>query len=600
MKNLKKILFLLKPKEKRSALILLVMVIFMGLMEVAGVLSIMPFIVVLSNPEIIETNNILKDTYEISKLFGVKSINNFLIFLGVVVFLVLTFSIFFKALTLYAQIRYSTMRELSIGKRLIENYLHQPYVWYLNRNSSEIGKNILNEVSFVVGNGIKPLIELVSQSIIVVFLIVLLIIVDPKISLIIGILFIIFYGTIYMFSKNFLSRIGQERTLLNTKRFKIVAEAFGAAKEVKMGRLESKYVKRFEDVALPLTKHTASSSIVSNMPRYALELITFGGILLITLYFLSLNKDFNNIVPIISLYAFAGYRLMPAMQKIFTAITQLRYIGPGLDALYKDVKSLEPFTPHKDKYSLKPEKHILLNGIDFTYPNETKKTLNKINFKISVNNVVGIVGATGSGKSTTVDIILGLLEPEKGSLEIDDKIINRYNKRAWQSSIGYVPQQIYLTDDTISSNIAFGIDPEFINYENVERAAKLANIHDFISHELPLKYNTIVGERGVRLSGGQRQRIGIARALYTNPKILIFDEATNSLDSYTENSVLQAISNNKNKMTIIIITHRLTTLKECDKIFLIDNGELKGEGKFNELKNNNNYFKQLMNELSKN
>lgn len=599
MDDFKKILFLLKPKEKRSALILLVMVVFMGLMEVAGVLSIMPFIVVLSNPEVIETNNILKNTYEISKLFGVNSINNFLIFLGVTVFLVLTFSLFFKGLTFYAQIRYATMREFSLGKRLVENYLHQPYAWFLNRNSSEIGKNILNEVSFVVGNGIKPLIELISQSIIVVFLITMLIIVDPKISLIIGILFIIFYSSIYKLSKNFLSRIGQERTLLNTKRFNIVAEAFGAAKEVKIGRLESKYIKSFEDVALPLSKHTASSSIVSNLPRYALELITFGGIILITLYFLGLNKDFKNIVPIISLYAFAGYRLMPAMQKIFTAVTQLKYIGPGLDALYKDIKSLEPFKSHIDKYFLKPDKHILLNGVDFTYPNETKKTLNKINLKIPVNDVVGIVGATGSGKSTTVDILLGLLEPEKGSLEIDDKIINRYNVRAWQSSIGYVPQQIYLTDDTIVSNIAFGVERQNIKYGDVERAAKLANIHNFISQELPLKYNTVVGERGVRLSGGQRQRIGIARALYTNPKILIFDEATNSLDSYTENSVLQAISNYKNKMTTIIITHRLTTLKDCDKIFLIDNGELKGEGSFDELNNNNNYFKQLMNEFSK-
>ena len=233
MNDFKKILFLLKPKEKRSALILLVMVIFMGLVEVVGVLSIMPFIVVLSNPEVIETNNILKNTYEISKLFGVKSINNFLIFLGVGVFSVLTFSLLFKALTLYAQIRYSTMREFSLAKRLVENYLHQPYAWFLNRNSSEIGKNILNEVSFVVGNGIKPLIELISQSIIVVFLIAMLIIVDPKISLIIGILFIIFYSIIYKLSKNFLSRIGQERTLLNTKRFNIIAEALVQQRKLK-------------------------------------------------------------------------------------------------------------------------------------------------------------------------------------------------------------------------------------------------------------------------------------------------------------------------------------------------------------------------------
>lgn len=600
MENIKKLLFLLKPREKRSALILLVMVIFMGLIEIAGILSIMPFVVVVSNPEVIETNSILKNIYEISKLLGVNSKNNFLIFLGIFVFLVLSFSLIFKTLTLYAQIRYSSMREFSIGKSLIENYIRQPYVWFLSRNSSEIGKNILSEVNFVVGNGIKPLIALVSQSIIIFFLITLLIIVDVKTSLIIASLFIIFYGLIYQWSKKILSKIGKERILLNTERFKIVAEAFGAAKEIKIARLEGEYIKRFTDVSLPLAKHQTTSTIFSVLPRYALELITFGGILLIILYFLSLDKGFNDIIPIITLYAFAGYRLMPALQIVFTSLTTLKYLGPGLDSLYQDIKSLEPTHPNIDKYSLKPEKYILLNDIDFTYPNETKKTLNKINLKIPVNNIVGIVGSTGSGKSTTVDIILGLLEPEKGSLEIDDKIINRYNKRAWQSSIGYVPQQIYLADDTILSNIAFGVKPQNIKYNDIERAAKLANIHDFINQELPLKYNTIVGERGVRLSGGQCQRIGIARALYNNPKILIMDEATNSLDNYTENSVLHEIINDNNNLTLIIITHRLTTLKECDNIFLIDNGELKGEGKFNELKNNNNYFKQLLNEISKN
>lgn len=599
MENLKKLLFLLKPEEKRSGLILLVLVLIMGLIEVAGILSIMPFVVVLSNPEVIETNSILKNFYEISRIFGVNSVNKFLFFLGIVVLLLLSFSLIFKTLTLYAQLRYSAMREFTIGKSLIENYIHQPYVWFLNRNSSEIGKNILNEVNFVVGNGIKPLIALISQSIIVFFLFTLLILADVKTTFIIASLFIIFYGLIYHLSKKFLSKIGKERILLNSERFKIVGEAFGAAKEVKIARLEGKYVKRFADVALPLAKQLTVASVISNVPRYALELITFGGMLLITLYFLRLNKGFNDIVPIITLYAFAGYRLMPALQIVFNALTTLKYLGPGLDSLYKDITSLEPLRRNIDKYSLKPEKYILLNDIDFTYPNETKKTLNKINLKIPVNNIVGIVGSTGSGKSTTVDIILGLLEPEKGSLEIDDKIINRYNKRAWQNSIGYVPQQIYLADDTISSNIAFGIEPQNIKYNDIERAAKLANIHDFINQELPLKYNTIVGERGVRLSGGQRQRIGIARALYTNPKILIFDEATNSLDRYTENGVLQAITDNK-ELTIILITHRLTTLKECDNIFLIDKGELKGEGKFKELEKNNNYFKQLLSEISKN
>ena len=600
MDNLKKILFLLKPKEKKSALILLFMIIFMGLMEVAGVLSIMPFIVVLSNPEIIETNNILKDTYEISKLFGVKSINNFLIFLGVGVFLVLTFSLFFKALTIYLQIRYSSMREFSISKRLVERYLHQPYIWFLSRNSSEIGKNILLEVSFVVGNGIRPLLEVISQSVIIVLLILMLFLVDPKISTIIATSFIIFYGSIYKISKNFLDSIGKKRSFLNTLRFKIIAEAFGAPKEVKINRLENEYAQRFKNVALPLAKFQASSSIISNIPRYALEMISFGGIILLILYLLGSNKNFNNILPIISLYAFAGYRLLPALQKIFTAVTQLRYLGPGLDALYKDIKSLEPFKrAYVDKYYLAPKKNITLNKVDFQYSSDTKKILNNINLEIPVNKIVGIVGATGSGKTTTIDIILSLLDPISGTLKIDDKTINKHNKRAWQSSIGYVPQRIHLIDDTIAANIAFGEDSKNINLERVEWASKISSIHNFITQELPSKYNTVVGEQGVRLSGGQCQRIGIARALYHDPKVLVLDEATNSLDSYTEKLVLDAINSLSQKLTIIIITHRLNTLKQCDKVVLLDKGKILADDKYDKLLKNEEFFKLISSNLIK-
>lgn len=600
MENFKKLLFLLKKSEQKSALVLLFMIIFMGFLEVAGVLSIMPFIVVLSNPEMIETNNLLKNLYNFSKLFGVTSMNKFLFFLGLMVFCILTFSLFFKALTIYLQIRYSSMREFSISKRLVERYLHQPYIWFLSRNSSEIGKNILLEVSFVVGNGIRPLLEVISQSVIIVLLILMLFLVDPKISIIIATSFIIFYGFIYKISKNFLDSIGKKRSFLNTLRFKIIAEAFGAPKEVKINRLENEYAQRFKNVALPLAKFQASSSIISNIPRYALEMISFGGIILLILYLLGSNKSFNDILPIISLYAFAGYRLLPALQKVFTAVTQLRYLGPGLDALYKDIKSLEPFRrAYVDKYYLAPKKNITLNKVDFQYSGNTKKVLNNINLEIPVNKIVGIVGATGSGKTTTIDIILSLLDPVSGTLKIDDKTINKHNKRAWQSSIGYVPQRIHLIDDTIAANIAFGEDSKNINLERVEWASKISSIHNFITQELPLKYNTIVGEQGARLSGGQCQRIGIARALYHDPKVLVLDEATNSLDSYTEKLVLDAINSLSQKLTIIIITHRLNTLKQCDKVVLLDKGKIIADDKYDKLVENNEFFKLISSNLIK-
>jgi ABC-type multidrug transport system fused ATPase/permease subunit len=312
--------------------------------------------------------------------------------------------------------------------------------------------------------------------------------------------------------------------------------------------------------------------------------------------FLFIQKsNFIDILPMIVFYTFAGYRLMPALHQIYISVTQLRFVGPTLEALSKDLKILRPFYLEQDRDVLTINKGITLNHIHFNYPNTPQATLKDINLKIPSCSTVGLVGSSGSGKTTTVDIILGLLEAQKGTLEVDDKLIDQNNIRAWQRSIGYVPQNIYLTDDTVAANIAFGNLNEEINLEAVERAAKIADLHEFVINELPLKYQTTIGERGVRLSGGQRQRIGIARALYHNPKLLILDEATNALDTLTEQAVMDSIHKLKNKITIIMIAHRLSTIKECNIIFLLKKGELKAQGTFNELVNNCSEFDKLIN-----
>ena len=300
--------------------------------------------------------------------------------------------------------------------------------------------------------------------------------------------------------------------------------------------------------------------------------------------------SFNNSLPMISLYVFAGYRLMPALQQIYVSFTTISYIGPSLDKLYEDINNLKSIELNQDQGFLSFNKTITLKNINYNYPNTSRTTLKNVNLSIFAKTTVGLIGTTGSGKTTMVDIILGLLEAQMGTLEIDGQIITRQNSRAWQRSIGYVPQHIYLSDNTIADNIALGIDSKNINLEALEKASKIANLHDFVVNELPEKYQTIVGERGVRLSGGQRQRIGIARALYNNPNVLILDEATSALDNQTEQAVMDAINNLGKNITIILIAHRLSTVKKCDKIFLLEDGKLKKEGTFEELIKDNNNF----------
>ena len=564
------------------------MLLIMSLLDMTGVASILPFMAVLTNPEIIETNFILNYIFEFSRSFGVQNNQEFIFALGVLVFLLLLISLLFKALTYYVQARFVYMREYTIGKRLVEGYLNQPYSWFLSRHSADLGKTILSEVQQLVNDGLRPLLELISKSMITIAIITLLIIVDIKLTLIVGFLLLGAYLIIFYSVSRFLNISGNKRLINNQLRFTTINEAFGAAKEVKLGGLEKSFINRFSNSAQIYAQTHASRMVISALPRYILEAIAFGGILLMILYIMSKTGSFNSTLPIVSLYVFAGYRLMPAIQQIYEAFTQLTFIRPSLDKLCEDLQNLKSFNENKDQEILPFKKSINLRNIHFSYPNTPRITLSELNLSISAKSTVGIVGVTGSGKTTMIDIILGLLEPQKGTLEIDGKVVTKKNIRSWQSSIGYVPQQIFLSDDTIASNIAFGLETEDINQEAVEKASKIANLHEFVINELPKKYQTKIGERGVRLSGGQRQRIGIARALYHNPQLLILDEATSALDNQTEKAVMDAINNLGKNITIILIAHRLNTIKMCDKNYILENGKIKKEAKFEEIVNVSN------------
>jgi ATP-binding cassette, subfamily B, bacterial PglK len=590
--NLKKFLELLSSVEKKKLIILMFMILIMALVDMLGVASIMPFMAVLANPELIETNKILAEMYVYSRSADKES---FFFILGLIVFFILVFSLFFKGMTTYFQIRFAMMCEYTVGKRFIEGYIHQPYVWFLNRHSAELGKNILSEVQTVILNVVMPFITIFSQGAVVIAIFVLLLFIDTLLSLSVCFFLGLFYFGIYKIMSRKLSAIGQSRLDANEGRFTSVIETFAASKEIKIGNHEDVCIKRFSKPAKIYAKQQITAEVISTLPRFMFEAIAFGGLMLVILYLMSNKGNFSNSIPIVTLYAFAGYRLMPALQFIYRAVSQIRFAEASLNFLYNDLIKLKKLHSGSRNFNtIKFEKNIQLKDIIFKYPNSDNVILKKLSLKILAKNVVALVGKTGSGKTTIVDLIMGILDPLNGTLEIDGNIIDTNNCKSWQKIIGYVPQQIYLANDTIEANIAFGVDVNKINSSEIERSAKIANLHEFVTNQLPEGYKTFVGERGVRLSGGQRQRIGIARALYHNPKVLIMDEATSALDGLTEKAIMQTINELRNDITIIIIAHRLSTVRECDQIYLVDDGKIIAQGNFLELIKKNSTFSSMV------
>ena len=601
MSIIKKIYTILLPAERRKGYLLLLMVLIMAILDTAGVASIAPFIAVISNPDVVVSNVFLSGFYDFVGFSRVDNkpidIEDFMFFLGVVVFITMLISTLFKAWTIYTLERYTQQCNFSLGHQLVSGYLRQPYSWFLNRHSSDIGKAILSEASAVISGALFPLMLIIAYGAVTLSIMALLFVVDPWLSMLVGSGLGGIYVITYLVLRRYLSDIGEDRVLANKERFKIVQEGFKGIKDIKIYGLENTLLGRFKGPSLRYAKHTATQHIIGKMPRFLMEILAFGGMLLVILYLMKSYDEFSEVMPILALYTLAAYKLMPSLQQVYSQITTLRFSISALNTLYDDLELLNQSNieelPSEEVRPLGINQHISLSGINFQYPGQEVLAIDGISLNIPVKTTVGFVGSTGSGKTTIVDIILGLLQPNSGRIMVDNILINSKNIRAWQKTIGYVPQQIHLSDDTIAANIAFGHDSNSIDYDAVESAAKIANLHEFIVDKLPNGYRTKVGEQGVRLSGGQRQRIGIARALYYNPEVLIFDEATSALDSVTERLVMEAVHKLGQKKTIIMIAHRLSTVRECDCIFVLENGKIEGQGTFNELVKSNTRFKNM-------
>ena len=580
---------LFNRRERGQLAILAVALVVRACVEMVGVGSIAPFMSVVADPSVVQSNAWLRAAYE---AFGFTSTTAFLTALGVAVVVVLAVANTFSALALWGMLRFSYGMHHRLSNRLLRGYLAQPYSFFVERNSAGFSKTILTEVMQVIQGVMTPVLNITARSLVVMALVGLLIVLDPMLALVIVLVLGGAYGGLYTLVRMKQRRLGQERVAANQERFKVTGEAFGGIKDVKVLGREGAFVSRFAPASWTYSKATASNAVLTQIPRYLFETVAFGGIVVIVLYYLQAGQGLAQILPTISLYAFAGYRLMPELQQLFSGVASIRFNRAALDDLTDDLDRFAPSPPAADGKALPFEEGVRFEDVTFGYPGADRPALDGVSLAIPRNQTIGLVGASGSGKTTLVDLLLGLYTPEAGQILVDDAPLTAENLSAWRRQVGYVPQHIFLCDDTIAHNIAFGVPEAEVDPMKVEHAARIAHLHDFIG-TLPDGYGTVVGERGVRLSGGQRQRIGIARALYHDPEVLVMDEATSALDGATESAVMEAIQELAGRKTIVLIAHRLTTVEDCDCIHLLDQGKLQDSGRYNDLTLSSQAFRAM-------
>lgn len=587
-----KILSLLDARERRQFWWLTALMVTVALIEVGSISSVLVLLGVLANPETVQESRVLSSFQD---FLGLESAFTFQTALAVTVMAIVVLSLIIKAIGSYAQILFSSMCGATISSRLLGAYLRHPYAWFLERNSSEVGKNVLNETDGLVSRVLTPALRLIGNLLLVVAIVIFLIAVDPMVTLLSVGLLGGSYALIYLHLREKMRQQGENVMQAFGQRFRVSQEATGGIKDVKLLGLEAGYTGIYERIAHRCARSNAALGIMFELPRFALEAITFGTLLTVVLILL-VRSDGNiaDIVPTLGIFAFSVMRLLPALQQVYYNLASIRGARTVLDTLSNDYAQAMQIPHHPaSQEPLQLNRELELRNLRFSYRTAARPALLGVDLTIGARTTVGIVGGTGAGKTTLVDLILGLLAPDSGEIRVDGIPVTDENRAGWQRTLGYVPQVIFLNDDTIASNIAFGVPKDEIDMVAVERAARAAALHDFVVTDLPQGYETVTGERGVRLSGGQRQRIGIARALYRNPLLLIMDEATSALDNITERVVMEAVQNIRDDKTIILIAHRLSTVKTCDTIFLMEHGRVVARGTYDELVVKNETFREM-------
>lgn len=594
LKNLKELYKLLTAEQRNKLLLLQIFVILMSVVEVASVLAIGPFMALVGDISQLEGDGLLAQIY---RQTDISTPADFLFMVALFALATLTLAAAISTFTIWQLSMYGNKVGAELSNRLFKYYMHQSWLFHVGTNSSQLTNRISRECARISGGIINPLMQMNAKLVMAIAMALAIFIYNPVVALTgIGV-FSGAYWLLYTTVRRSLARHGTQISEQEQLRFKLMSEGFGGIKDTLLLGRQNHFVERFGDASDKVAHATGNIQVLGQAPRYAMELIAFGTIIFLLLYLLFTHDgDLGTILPVLSVYAIAGFKLLPAFQQIYGSVSSIRGNLSGFETLHEDLRNSMSFSypsasrPIQDH--LAPGSSISLRDITFRYPGAHTQALDKLNIEIPANKVIGFVGASGSGKSTTIDILLGLLTPDSGQMLIDGKSLHHDNLRAWQNSLGYVAQSIYLADASIRQNIAFGLPDTDIDHTRVSHAATLAHLDELLN-QLPDGLDTTVGERGVQLSGGQRQRIGIARALYHDADILIFDEATSALDGITEKMIMDAIHDFSGKKTIVLIAHRLATVRKCDCIYLLTQGKVVDHGTYDELRERNPLFRQM-------
>ena len=561
--SLKKLWHHLTNRRQKQYRLLLVLMIVASLSEVVSVGAVLPFLGVLTAPEQVYQHPLMQPLIQILEL----EVPNQLVLPLTIIFIIaalLAGSIRLALLYVMTRVSYATGADLSV--KIYNLTLYQEYAVHISRNSSEVINGIISKTSTVIGSVILPIMNLISSTILIVSIMGALFVIDTIVALSAFIGFGLLYLGIIRYTGAQLKENSKIIADKSTQMIKSLQEGLSGIRDVLIDGSQQFYCQLYRSADLPLRRASGNNQFISGGPRYILEAVGMALIAILAYVMMQQEGGVTTVVPILGALALGAQRLLPALQQVYGSYSTIR----GVEVSLKDALDLlnQPLPEYADQPSPTPipfEREIKLKNLSFGYTKDTSLVLKNINLCIAKGERIGFMGVTGSGKSTLLDIVMGLLQPTDGKLTIDQKPINSQNRRAWQAHIAHVPQNVYLSDSTIEENIAFGVSKEKIDRQRVEKAAKQAQIGELIE-EWKDGYQTLVGERGIRLSGGQRQRIGIARALYKKADVLIFDEATSALDNETEQAVMEEIKGLEEKLTILIIAHRLTTLKGCDRV----------------------------------